>query len=266
MLVSHKYKFVFVHSPKTGGDCITFTLADYLESKLDQDPKKRDIEIAGKRSEPEFSFKTNQDKYTQYIIEEKFLKHSPARNIKHWFRKIGWEWDNYFKFGTMRNPYEIIHSNYYFLRYAYEKLFPDNQEPTLESVKKVGQNKFVSDEVYFKFLKNTYNNYKIDFDEFVRMFVNKDLFKNKGIYKHYFCGHNGSCIMDYILRQESLQEDFYKVCDTVGLPRLELVPNITTKDIVGKTRPPKEQDYTPELIRLVRDKFEEDFELFGYKF
>lgn len=258
MLVSHKNKFVFIHTPKTGGDCITYTMAPLLLDKQEEDYKKRDIEIQSRRDDLGFEIDESEDSLRYY---KHFEKHSTAKRIMAGFKDIGWDWEKYYKFGAMRNPYDIFHSCYYFHKYAYLKLVPDGGVPSLEKVKHI--ERYVPDDEYLRWLNRTYEIFNLTFTEYVLNFTK--MYKDS-IYEFYFCDDDKNLMVNRICRQENLQEDFNIVCKEIGLPETKLIKGITTEAIINKPRPDKKQDYSQYLIDYVAERFKKDLEKFDYKF
>jgi hypothetical protein len=71
---------------------------------------------------------------------------------------------------------------------------------------------------------------------------------------------NGRLIVDYIIRFESLQQDFDEVCKMIGKPRRRL-------SHVNQGNRTHYSDYFDEESRRVfRQHFDRDIELFGYEY
>jgi hypothetical protein len=161
MIISHKYRFIFIHIPKTGGVSIFNSLLPYLgPNDISIDSEKRHTE--GKKIELFLS---------QIYGEEK------AKEI----------WKNYFKFAFVRNPYDRVLSNYFYVRNTPEHI--------------------------------AYKNY-LDYKSF------KDAIKNIAIGRpcyEYIIDDEGKIIVDFIGRFENLQEDFNIICDKLNLPKISLV-------------------------------------------
>jgi len=66
--------------------------------------------------------------------------------------------------------------------------------------------------------------------------------------------------LDFIIRYESLNDDFKKVCGLIGIPWVPLP--IRNKS----SRKSYSVYYDDELVELVRDRFHEEIAYFGYEF
>lgn len=101
MLISEKYKFIFVHNPKTAGSSIENVLLPY--SNFYYRIKNRSVKY--------YIYKFLGDKY---LFGGIFKKHTPASRIQ---RVIPAEkFESYFKFSFIRNPYSRVFSYYNYLK------------------------------------------------------------------------------------------------------------------------------------------------------
>jgi Sulfotransferase family len=66
--------------------------------------------------------------------------------------------------------------------------------------------------------------------------------------------------MDYFIRYESLNDDFKKVCELIGIPWVPLPIRNKSK------RQPYAIYYDDKLVELVRNRFSEEISYFGYEF
>jgi hypothetical protein len=76
MRISHKHKFVFIAVPKTGSTSVRSIIDPYS-----------DIVSVNDRNSP-------------------YKHHTTALDLKKHFESEGWNWDDYYKFSVVRNPWE----------------------------------------------------------------------------------------------------------------------------------------------------------------
>lgn len=80
-LISHKYKFVFLANQK----CASTTLHEMLRPFADK-------------------------AYTFSVYQKPLGTHSDAKTVKHYLEKRGYNWDEYYSFTTIREPFSRIRS------------------------------------------------------------------------------------------------------------------------------------------------------------
>ncbi|WP_367268204.1 sulfotransferase family 2 domain-containing protein [uncultured Thiohalocapsa sp.] len=80
MRISHQHRFVFLSNPQSGSTSIRIALDPYSDIK----------------SSTEFPYH----------------HHTNARRLKEHFLKQGWDWNSYFKFTTVRNPWDRMVARY----------------------------------------------------------------------------------------------------------------------------------------------------------
>ena len=76
----------------------------------------------------------------------------------------------------------------------------------------------------------------------------------------YVTDENGRVIVDFIGRYESLQSDFRKIAQRLGVEE----PSLTHENPSKHTH--YSRYYTPELVEMVRGRYERDIAFFGYDF
>jgi hypothetical protein len=72
---------------------------------------------------------------------------------------------------------------------------------------------------------------------------------------------SSTLVVDDLIRFESLQQDFDRICDRIGKPRASL-PHVNTSERERGYR----QYFDARTRKLTEDVFAEDFEVFGYTF
>lgn len=151
------------------------------------------------------------------------------------------EFNDFFKFTFVRNPWGRLLSAYMFLKSGG---FNDN------------------DALWFKKNLSKYDS----FDDFVKEWVNK-----KNIYKyiHFKPQYGFLCIssltpdVDFIGKLENIDRDFKFIANKIGRKGLSLPHLNKTKSDRNKA---SQYYYSPESVEIVRKVYSEDIEIFGYVF
>jgi len=188
MLVSHRKRFIYTKTVKTGGTSVEAYFEPYC------------------MPEGEWSFAHERD---EYISEagivgcrgvnkqgKTWFNHMPARRIK---RQLGEPiWHDYFKFCVIRNPFDKLVSAFHFFeqRFQIEGKFPRMKRMVMDEAEFLGAIQGKSLEERFRLWiaagggVDDRNKYLID----------------------------GEVCMDFFIRQERLAEDVEAVCDRLHLP------------------------------------------------
>lgn len=90
MRISHKHKFVFIATGKTGSTTIGTCLDEYS-----------DVKSTG-------------TKRTEFLKDNRYYTHISAGELKPHFQEKGWDWGKYFSFAFVRNPWSRLVSNYFY--------------------------------------------------------------------------------------------------------------------------------------------------------
>jgi hypothetical protein len=147
MIISHKYKFIFIHIQKCAGTSITYALNPYLD--------KNDV-VLGCTPEGE--------KLSQIWGKTKGLyKHVTAKKAR---EAIEPEiWDNYFKFSFIRNPWDMVVSTYHW----WLKTDWDNREKTGAKIRALNNfeeyvlSPYLRKNTCCEFVKDGKGDYLVDF-------------------------------------------------------------------------------------------------------
>jgi chondroitin 4-sulfotransferase 11 len=151
-------------------------------------------------------------------------------------------YDGYFKFAFVRNPWDRLVSCYL------QKFAPGGRRLRYGSPHK--------DKLY----------QGMTFAEFVEAIHS---IPDKEANSHFrsqhvaVCGEDGTPMVDFVGRFESLEEDFGFVVGEIGAPRLKL-PHLTRS--LSRGERPYRDFYDGELAEKVGERFRKDAELFGYSF
>ncbi len=230
MIISHKYKYIFLKTRKTAGTSIEISLSRFcgqddiitpivpkdeaIRQKLGIFPQNYDNYIRPL----ELGEEQLEDNHNLGVVQEsrlttKFWHHIPANQIK---QRIGEErWNSYFKFCFVRNPWDRAISRYYWSFHKVKSL----------------------DESLIRYNPNVnFHIYTID----------------------------GKVTVDYIGKYESLMEDLAYVCEQLGIPFDKWLPR--AKGDSRKDRRHYSEVMTKEQAEYIREKCAAEIELFDYQF
>ncbi len=222
MLISHQYKFIFVHIQKTGG----LTVEDILERQV-----------------PDL----------QKVIGRHALAQHGIDTIP--------EWNDYFKFAFVRNPWDRLVSWYSMIKNAgdltlWEALTNANKRRDYLSVHVPGRHKF-----WQYILKNSKS-----FDEFllncaepfeVKPGLTFSIYRNQ---MDYLSDQNGKLAVDYVGRFENFVPDLTTALEKIGV----------SAGAIPHKNPSKHKHYSayysPQMRDLVAEKYARDLAAFDYRF
>jgi hypothetical protein len=109
MIISHKYKYIFLKTSKTAGTSIEIALSKYCGEKDIITPIMKEDEVIRQN----LGYKGPQNYLEQDRITARYYNHISAAEI---IPRIGEEvWNSYYKFCFERNPFERVISQYFFL-------------------------------------------------------------------------------------------------------------------------------------------------------
>ncbi len=232
-MICHHYKTVFVHVPKTAGQSVEQVFLELVgltwETRAPLLLRKNTVPELGP---PRLAHLTA-DEYVRckYMPQEQF--------------------DSYFKFAFVRNPWDRMVSCYKYLGMPLELEFKQ----------------YLTGRFLTKEWKNMY------------WFARPQ--------SEYLYDESGRLLVDFVGRFENLQADFNKVCERIGIAVTELpyanksetkpVKSTSTLATVKKLlspfdsavteKPRRYQDYYDDESRdLVAELYKKDIELFGYRF
>jgi hypothetical protein len=212
MRISYSHHFIFIHVPKTAGLSLVTALAPYthdssgywMNSLLD----KIGIHV---------------NHWTHYR-NKRFRPHTSARQVQ---RQLPRDvFDNMFKFGFVRNPWERVISYYhYVLRHPNHKRH--KRARSLGGVDSFVQWACAAGKMYSQ----------------ADMLVDDQ----------------DNLLVDYVGRFESLSDDFQRVCDRLQIS--VTLPHVN-KSNYGDYR----SYYNPRTRQVVAETCRKDIEFFGYSF
>lgn len=224
-MISHEHKCIFIHIPKCAGTSIESALGhlDNHNGRGGQDHRSiRMIE---------------QPWITPNILSSKENISAVLRRVRHNYRAVmnprnkltitKEQYDNYYKFTIIRNPWARAFSWY---------------------------KNVMRDEIHKKSHKITGD---LSFKDFLRIYSGKGMLRPQSYWIKDF---DGSINLDYIGRYETLVEDFQEICRAMHIPQIALAHKI--KGAGGDYR----EQYDNESIDIISDVYKEEIKTFNYSF
>lgn len=246
MIVSHKLKAIFLHSRKTGGSAVKLNLYPFLGQHdiivgglteiLDAKHKLNQASRAALRSPSaalaytlsrlrgrSHSQAANLGIKRHYNHLAPLPEHATADDIQALFPK---EFDEYYKFAFVRNPYTQIVSDFFWRR------------------------------------RNTGRD--ISFAQYIDMLAeggNDNFVHRGGVSNFDIITRNGSVACDFIGRFENIESDFAKAAGALGINcRL-----VAKAKIGNKAKASYGEIYTSRERKIVERLFSDEIERFGYE-
>ena len=216
MLISHKLKFLTIDIPKTG----TRSYRETLESL-------RVLDIIGQPG----------------AAIDAFYQHTKATKLLTEFNCRGWDWDSYYKYVTIRNPWARYGSYLQWAKNTYK--YCSNQP--YENLTSTQQN-------IYKIFNKLFTRLNFDDQKILSILISSEDSQEK-----YFT-NNREIIVDHIARFEHIKQEFGVLCKKVGLNNLELKHSNNGGDYNYK------DFYNQELIDTVAKKEEYIINNYGYQY
>ena len=219
MLLSHKHKFVTIDIPKTGTRSMRETLQPLGI-----------IDIVGPQS-----------------ASVGFWQHSTALEVKKYFTKQGWDWDDYFKYVVVRNPWDRYLSFINYYKFCADNYIKNKVGLTPQQINQ--------GEVSVALFRNNRPPKQIMLDLIQRtggIWMNQD---------QYFKDEKGQIIVDYIANFDNINDEFKLFCKKNNF-------NTTIKLNHGNKSGgffKKEEVFCDASINLIKQKESFVIDLMNYK-
>jgi len=234
LIVSHKYRYIFIKPYKVAGTSIEVALAEHCGESDIVTPVTK------------YSEKFDAEEYVHEPRNyEGFRNHMLPKDIK---AKVGDTiWKDYYKFTVVRNPWDQLISRYY-----WEREF---------SWFKIRRNivNILSHPFRLKLYLNLLGKLKmrINLSSFKLFIIN---LKQSWLNTNFYFDENGEKVCDYYIRYEHLEEDFRSVCKLLGFSDIHL------PKLKSKTRKHKHSvNYTDKQYKKVFNMCRLEIERFNYK-
>lgn len=241
MIISHKYKYIFIKPGKVAGTSIEIALAkhcgpdDIITKISEYDPEADDTRY----QQPSRNYKALG-----------FYNHITPAEIK---EKVDKDiWDDYYKITVVRNPWDRAISEFFY-KIPQKKVNTKNISSHLFNLKAY---KYIFKKIILK-IKNIMGMQSSEFELFIQS--RKRNWTNT---KFYF-DENGKPYCDFYMRYEHLDQDYKKLCETLGIP-YEKLPK--TKSKLRKERKHYSQYFQVKTKAKIESLSKEVIDFFGYEF
>lgn len=224
-LVSHEHKCIFIHIPKCAGTSIELALghhSDYSGRGRQDHRTIRQLQRPLTLRQAVSSVENLEE-----ILRTAAHPFRPHKNPKNEYTVSSAQYDIYFKFAFVRNPWARAYSWYA---------------------------NVIRDDI----LSRKYNlSDEITFPEYIKFSAGKDLLKPQ---TYWMKDYSGRLAMDFIGKFENLAEDYRSVCEKLNLEESAL-PHL----VKGSNEDYREH-YDPNSISIINRIYREEIELFNYHF
>lgn len=223
-MISHKYKCVFVHIPKTAGSSIEKKLEhfDKLEAGVQDHRSIKNIEPL-----PIYQIIKNVIDGNEGYSRKVFLMYHLRQKLNIGSSITSEQYEEYFKFTFVRNPWSRVFSWY------------RNVMKSEEKMARLG----IKDE--------------IKFPDFVKYYSCQFELRPQ---TYWIKNNQGVIPLDFIGKFENLEEDFNLVCNKLNIQNPEL-----PKLLIGNNKHYTEY-YDNNTISLVQKIYRQEIELFEYEY
>ena len=247
MIISHRHKFVYLKARKVAGTSVEVALAQHCG----------DGDIVTPIGA--FNPKWDEDEYDHPGTNQLgYDRHSALMSVQ---RRLGRElWDAYFKFAVVRNPWDLVVSQYHWATRAdigsrYQGSLGRSLVRFWRKPFRVRKNLVVLGATLAR------NLLKIE-DVTLEFFVTYMLRYYPPNDRFYF-DRSGSIGLDFLIRYENLQNDFTSVCERLGIPPSRLL-SLKTKS--RSERRHYSTYYDDRTQELVEKAYQRQIDQFGYRF
>lgn len=213
-MISHQHKCIFIHIPKCAGTSVKYFL--FPDQKIDW-------------------FEANYDVVHGWCPERKFfMQHATARQLLDTELITKEQWETYFKFTFVRNPWDRAISDYFWL-----------------------QND--------RSIKDSFGNYLDKAGKFEGVLTEKGETYYRGDHltqQSEFFEETGTYAVDYMGRFENFESDIRHIVSKLNI-RKDFDSHINA---AKKKRKHYSRYYSDAMIQKVKQLYETDIERFGYHF
>lgn len=232
MVISHKNKFLFIHNDKCAGSA----MREHFRWN-----KEFEIDLIGHWGKTMNAKLWEQHGHMMCSVPQ----HSTAKIIKGYFELMGWNWDEYFKFGIVRNPFDRMVSGYEWRRSVVKGWCEQDSDK--------GGN------------KNHFKEIASEVDGGFKQYVEKKCKEYNGQLRFFYSKGTKDCDVNFVGKFENLELAFKHIVKTI-------LPNATDelctlKKANASIRKKDYRSYYDEETRkIVQENCAKELEILGYEY
>lgn len=231
MRISHKYKFIFFANPKTGSETVREILKPYSD--------------------------VSSVHYKERTPQNPFYSHITPKEVKQIFQERDLNYDEYFKFTFVRNPWARLVS-------LYEMIYAAEAGGLVKNKLKF-ELKRLSKKLFLK---------KPDFKDWLLTIDNDGIgaggkdwerWRRYGSYSidNYIMDSERNILVDQVIRLEDINTELIPLLIKIGIPHAE---SINLKKSNSRIYNKYTTYYTKDSIELISKLYKYDIENFNYSF
>ena len=228
MIISHKYKFIFIKTEKTAGTSIEVFLSEQSGASDVVTPIRPHLEPHVAQNykgvwNPLPELIENKGIGTRKVIRQllnrkKYFNHIHARTIKS--RTSSRIWNDYFKFCIERNPWDKTLSHYHMIKDR------SGESMTFEDYIKNGK-------------------FRINYPKYT--------------------DQAGNLLVDEVIKYESLSDELARIFDELGIPFKGFL-DVRAKSEYRKDRRAYQEFYSSDQADVIAKAFAKEIQMHGYSF
>jgi hypothetical protein len=244
MIISHRHEFIYLKARKVAGTSVEVALAKHCGDADIVTP------VAG------FNPKWDEAEYDHPgRTQPGYRRHSPLATVRKRVGRILWH--TYFKFAVVRNPWDLVVSQYHWATRndPYEGAVRKSLGRFWTNPLRVGKN--------FRWLGRSLARSFVKMDVVTFEFFVKHLLHFYPPNDRFYFDRSGSVGLDFLMRYESLQKDYASACSRIGIPASQLLSLKTRSRSDGRHYATYYDDRTRELVGKV---YHRHINHFGYRF